>query len=152
VEKLISDTALAFIKRYQPNQCANPDNFPLERNNLWIISELDVIDKHRILIIGAQHFRALSVSYTVNGGPPIEVPVSAEWKPLIDGAEIATIDTSAWVAGVEYEVRVNVQSEEQVCFSNNGLSVDGQPVLAALIPCIQHVESIVAACDTEFFK
>ena len=64
VAPFISCTALAEIEKLQPYVTGNAG----ERDILWALSQLDIIDKHRLLIVTVSKFRATGFSVTVPTG------------------------------------------------------------------------------------
>src|SRR5260370_28200532 len=52
VKPYVSAEAFAQIERSQPYFTANPSELPLmERHTLWVLSQLDIIDKHRLILV-----------------------------------------------------------------------------------------------------
>jgi len=151
VEPLLSPVAFAAIEALQPYNTAKLQNLEPSASNLWILSQLDIIDKHRILVVIGKHFRATDVSYRFNGGATVKVPVDGAWRPLKDGAEVARIDMSHLSPTAESKMHIQCGTEVQVFIKETGCGVDGIEVTAALEPCVRHVEQIVEFFNTEFF-
>src|SRR5665213_1563927 len=61
VAPFISSSALAEIEKLQPYATGNAG----EGDVLWILSQLDIIDKHRVLVVLAQLFRPVHASVKV---------------------------------------------------------------------------------------
>lgn len=152
IQGLVSPTALAMIQVLQPYKAAAETGKDPRKSNLWIISQLDIIDKHRTLVIAAKNFRASSISYAVNEEEPMIIEAVDTWKPLVDGAKIATIDFSG--AGIQHKgkVRVKAQTEVQIFFNETGCGCDGLTVEDALRPCIRFVWDVVGLFDRQFFN
>lgn len=152
IAPLIHPDALTRIEELQPYQAAKAQGKDPSRSNLWIVSQLDIIDKHRMLVVAAKHFRASELTVRVNDGAPIPVDCSNDWKPLKDGAQIATVDLSAFPLKSEDKVSVEAQTELQVFFNETGCGCDGLPIEAALAPCINYVSAIIDLFAPAFRK
>lgn len=152
IKGLVSPNVLAEIEALQPYKAAAMVGKDPRKSNLWIISQLDIIDKHRTLVIAAKYFRASSISYTVNDGEPTIIEAVDTWKPLVDGAKIATIDFSG--AGIQHEdkVRVKAQTEVQIFFNETGCGCDGLTVEDALRPCMRFIWEVVELFGRQFFS
>lgn len=156
IAPLISPDALALIEQLQPYMAANsPTANPSQReprfSNLWILSELDIIDKHRTLVIAARYHGPMEFTYTIDNGAPIKVPVNAKWRPLKNGALIASIDISPFALNREHKMRVQMQAEIKMLFQETGCC-DGLEIDGALTPCLRHVSAIVDEFDRRFFS
>ena len=149
---LLHGDAFALIKELQPYKTAERFGHSPTNATLWTISEMDIIDKHRMIIVAVKHYRAMSVSVSLENGPTIEVPVSKEWQPLKDGARIASVDLSAVAYSGEHTARVHTQLEQAICINGTGLSIDGEPVLTVLPLCIKHVSDIVDGFEKQRFS
>jgi hypothetical protein len=147
IKSLLSNEAFAEIKKLQPYNAPN-----LTHNNLWIISELDIIDKHRMLVVVTRQYRPTKVGYTVNDATPVSVPFIQRWRPIEEGAEIATIDLSRFTLGEKDKMNMYIETEVEICLKGTGTGCDRLPVDKALIPCIRCVSEIVDSFETQFFK
>jgi hypothetical protein len=153
---LIDPTAFAFIKELQPYIAANkPSSNPAARaarfSNLWILSELDIIDKHRTWIIVARYHGPMEFTYAIDNNVPVTIPVNTRWRPLEDGTEIASIDISAIPLDREHKMRVQMKAEAKILFRDTG-SCDGLEVVDSLAACFRHVSAIVGEFDRRFFS
>ena len=55
---------------------------------LWMLSELDNIDKHRLLLVARPHFTRVQIAVTVDDKTMVVAPSNhPEWKPLKFGTE-----------------------------------------------------------------
>ncbi len=151
VEPLLSPEAFAAIQELQPYNAAKLRGVEPSVSNLWILSQLDIIDKHRMLVIIGKHFRATAIAYRFNDGATVNVPVDDVWRPLRDGAEMARIDISKLSPSDNDKMHLQCDTEVQVFFRETGCGVDGIEVISALEPCIRHVEQIVEFFNVEFF-
>ena len=61
-EHLLSPEAFTFIEELQPYKTADATREDPSHSSLWIIHKLNVIDKHRILVVVGKHFRTTDVS------------------------------------------------------------------------------------------
>jgi hypothetical protein len=108
VEPFIDRGALALIQELQPYYAGNLGKDDI----LWVLSQLDVIDKHRMIVAVSRHLRPEGFSVRVPGGEFFEndLPTS-EWKPMEDGTEIIRFDlTGAIPAEGKVEVKLKVAS------------------------------------------
>lgn len=81
----VSPAAQAEIKALQPYQRRPTDAFG---DLLWLLSELDNIDKHRLLLVARPHFRKMLLSFTIDGDTrSVIVSDRPEWQPLKFGTE-----------------------------------------------------------------
>ncbi len=141
---LINPKALALIEALQPYHTTKPS-----KTTLW------AIDKHRVLVVAAKHFRTKELRVTINKGEPVDIPVGDGLRPLEDGAEIGTIDLD-WVRrgnlilAPEYEVNVDTETELQILFNETNCC-DGIPVQHVLVHCIRRVSEIVLLFGNQFF-
>jgi hypothetical protein len=99
--RLLHQDAFTEIKNLQPYKTAALSGLDPELDILWIIHKLDIIDKHRLLVVVGKYFRAVDMSYAFNDAYPTEVPVNSDWKPLEAGAEVGRIDYSYHPHGPE---------------------------------------------------
>jgi hypothetical protein len=150
IEPLLTTEAFEDIEMLQPYNASNLEKDP-SFNNLWIISKLDIIDKHRMLLIVGKYFRTTDITYRVNEGNPVKVEIEDIWRPLEDGAHIASIDLSQIVAAPDDKMRVQGGTEVQIFFNETGCGCDGLEVGAALIPCINYVSEIVDYFEARYF-
>jgi hypothetical protein len=91
VAPFISGAALAEIEMSQPYKTYN---IP-EESDIWVLHKLDIIDKHRLLIVARQHYAMTWFRVTVPTGEVFEKAIpKPQWKPLEDGAEIIRFDLS----------------------------------------------------------
>jgi hypothetical protein len=66
VAPFISPTAFAEIEGLQPYKTGNK-----ESDLLWILSQLDIIDKHRLLIVAEAQTRPTAFKITTPDGVPV---------------------------------------------------------------------------------
>jgi hypothetical protein len=152
VEPLISPEAFTSLEELQPYNAANIAGKEPTSSNLWIISKLDIVDKHRMLVVVGKFFRTIDLCYTFNDGDPVKVDVDDTWRPLEDGTKIASIDLAKLSPGPEDKMRVQGGTEVQVFISETGCGCDGLEVGVALLPCIRYVTQIVDLFEAKFFS
>ncbi|HEY8224238.1 MAG TPA: hypothetical protein VIG25_03095 [Pyrinomonadaceae bacterium] len=77
IAPFISPTALAVIEKYQPYRT----HTPAEMSPLWILSQLDIIDKHRVIVVVGFKFSPVAFSVEVPTGETFEqqIPIP-KWK------------------------------------------------------------------------
>jgi len=151
VEKLVKPfvgaSELAEIEKCQPYSAYDVP----EEADIWILSQLDIIDKHRLLVVAGQQFAATAFTLTLPTGEQIEEVISEpKWRPLEDGAEILRFDLSQAI-NTPNKVRVRIQMATTVQFVETGLACDGAIVQEALAQCIGIVAAIVRDFGKQFF-
>ena len=151
VKPLISPEAFTDIEALQPYKTANISGKQPTSSTLWIISRLDILDKHRMLVVVGKFFRTIDLCYALNTGDPVKVDVDDTWRPLEDGARIASIDLTKLSLGPEDKMRAQGGTEVQVFISETGCGCDGLEVGIALVPCIQYVSNLVDLFEAKFF-
>ena len=132
-----SAAALRFVRRLRPYSGGN--------DNLVSLHQLDIVDKHRsLLIVGAAHRNiVLRFSMTVPGVdepvsfPPLALRPADRQFPLVHGAEIYRVFRAA--RGEPHE---SVEATFELCFGEVG-DISGRPVLSTLSVISEHVERIV---------
>jgi hypothetical protein len=125
----------------QPYKTSDPENC-----TLWKLSQLDIIDKHRLLVVIAQEFRLVSWKITADGKSYSGVTPDSKWKPSVEGAEIMTVE----MAGVG-EVNMQAQTATAVKFSNTAAFCDGHIVEDVLEECGLEVQRIIDHFGKMFF-
>jgi len=153
LEHLISTEALALIEELQPYKAADRGKRPVA-DVLWTVHKLDIIDKHRIVLVVGKKFRATDLTYTLDDAAAIPVEVDQVWRPLEDGAEIAAIDLSkvAFRAEAENVMRMQGGTEAQIIIDETGCGCDGLEVGKVVLACEHRVSEIVEIFDSRFFS
>ena len=143
----ISPAALAEIEKFQPYSTGDA-----EQDVLWVLSKLDIIDKHRLLIVTKSKVRPTRFTFTAPTGhqASAELP-EMEWKPADAGTELIRFDLSgtALPAG---EMKVNITTAMTVQIENSGLVCDGMIVQAVLADSIQHTVNTIDHFGKVFFS
>jgi hypothetical protein len=147
VAPFVSGATLAEIEKLQPYATGNAD----AEDILWVLSQLDIIDKHRLLLVTVSKFRPVAFTVTVPTGEQFahEIP-SGKWKPSADGAEIIRFDLSSAIKQ-QGKVHVKIKTASSVQIESTGMVCDGMPVEAVLSDCIQHTINIVGGFQEMFF-
>lgn len=145
-EKFISDAALAEIEKSQPYKAYDvPDE-----SDIWILHQLDIIDKHRLLLVARDQFAATQFWFTIeNRSGHIVIP-DPKWKLMEDGAEIIRFRA---VGGPPGQAKMNMRIEaiRTVQFINTQLACDGMPVADVLNQLMGIVGAIVRDFGRQFF-
>jgi len=145
VKPHISSTALTEIVKCQP-YCAY--DVP-EEADIWILSQLDIIDKHRLLVVADQKVAVTKFTVIVPTGERFhQVMTELKWKPMKDGTELLRFDLSKPVPS---QVDVHVQLMTTVQIDKTGLACDGIVLEDALSQSSALVHAIVRDFGTEFF-
>ncbi len=146
IERLIgpvSPNAQAAIKALQPYQRRPADP---TSDLLWILSELDIIDKHRLLFVARPHFTALRLRVTVDGKTDVLTPSNhPQWQPLKFGTEPFRIRLMIPWDRTKPQTEVKVEAEPMVgvVFHQTGLKCDESDVRAIVGDMIADVTAIV---------
>jgi len=147
VKPFISDAALAEIENSQPYTAYDvPDTA-----DIWVLHQLDIIDKHRLLIVAGQRCAVTEFTVTVPTGERFhQVIAEPKWKPMKDGTEIIRFDLFHAISAPG-KVRVQIDMVKSVQFADTGLACDGVLVQDALTQCIGIVSATVRDFGKEFF-
>ncbi len=147
VAPFISATALAEIEKLQPYSTGQG-----ERDILWILSQLDIIDKHRLLIVTKSKIRPTGFTViTPNGDQATAYLPPGDWKPSDAGTELIRFNLSGSVLPPG-ELKVQIQTAMTVQIEKSGLPCDGTVIQAVLSDCAQYVANIIGAFGRMFFS
>lgn len=152
IKPFVCDKAFEAVKREQPYHALEFGKDPLKRI-LWVLQELDDIDKHRVIVVVSQQMRQRSVSVTLGiGGPTVIVPTPDEgWRQLEDGATVARVNLAGLGAFKPSEVRVKVDGIASLRFADTGLVVDNMTIAEVLPKLFNETASIIRRFELEFF-
>jgi hypothetical protein len=146
VAPYISGNALTEIEKLQPYSTGDG-----VQDILWVLSQLDIIDKHRLLIVAKHKMRARSFRVAAESGQVFAhtLPPDNPWKSSENGAEIIRFQ----ITGLQTytKMRVQVDTEGTIQIEQTGLICDGQNLLLVLRDCINYASSIVDAFGQMFF-
>jgi len=147
VKPFISAAAQTEIEKSQPYSAYDVP----EEADIWILSQLDIFDKHRLLVIADQKFAATVFTLTLLNGEAVrEVISEPRWKPMKDGTEILRFDLSQ-MPNPPNKMNVHVEIVTTVQFSDTGLACDGVIVQDALRQCLGIVSATVRDFGAQFF-
>jgi hypothetical protein len=147
VKPFISASVLAEIEKSQPYSAYDVP----EEADIWILSRLDIIDKHRLLIVAGHKFAPTAFHVSIPNGEQVhEVIPNPEWKSMKDGAEVIRFDLSQ-MPNPPSKMSVHVQMVTTVQFVDTGLACDGTLVQDALRQCLGIVSAIVRDFGKQFF-
>jgi hypothetical protein len=146
VAPYISGDALREIEKLQPYSAGDG-----VQNILWVLSQLDIIDKHRLLIVAEHKIRARFFRVATESGKVIAHTLTPDspWKSSGNGAEIIRFQ----ITGLQgyTKMRVQVEAEGTIQIEHSGLGCDGQNLLLVLLDCLNDVGSIVDNFGDMFF-
>jgi hypothetical protein len=147
VKPFISDAAFAELQKSQPYTAYDVP----EEADIWILHKLDIIDKHRLLIVADHQFAVTEFTLAFpNREPWHQVIPEPKWKPMKDGAEVLRFQ----IPGAFYapgKVRVQIDMITTVQFVDTGLACDGILVETALSQFIGIVGATVRDFGVQFF-
>jgi hypothetical protein len=152
LQDLISAPAFTLIEELQPYKAADRGKRPIA-DVLWTVHKLDIIDKHRIMLVVGKKFRATDLTYTLDDAPPVPVEVDGSWRPLEDGTEIASIDltTVAFKSGAKNIMSMQGGSEAPIIIDETGCACDGFEVGKVMLACEHRVSEVVEIFRSKFF-
>lgn len=153
-KRFVSSKAFEVIEECQPYAAAKAQGYPPEHHTLWILSELDNIDKHRTVLVVAKKIRPIGFEATL-GDKTVKLPAPSPmpWQTLEKGAELAQVNLHP-VGNIPdgAEMHVQLHSEIAIQFAKTGLACDGEEIKVPLAGCIRLVEDIVRKFDDELFE
>lgn len=110
---------------------------------LWMVHDLDIIDKHRQIVLASTAPTNIHIDKLVIAGPQRERSI-ARTGPMKDGDELAY-----WVIAPETQYHHNMDVTFHVAFGN-GTTIPGWPVQKTLRDMHTNVKMIASALDSEF--
>jgi len=144
---ILTPAALTAIEDLQPYKTSNP----AATGYLWLLSQLDIIDKHRLLVVILQKFKVTGLAGNMGAGFRFSDPVGdPTWLASEEGAELLTIDFSQ-ASTRPQKVNMNIQTATTVQFADTGLCCDGGIAESVLYACGGYVEKIVDDFGKRFF-
>ena len=147
IAPFISGPALTAIQELQPYLTGNAGRDDI----LWVLSQLDIFDKHRLLIVTKSKVRPVAFTVTVPSGETFTSDIkSGPWKPTEAGTELIRFDLSNAIRHPG-EVQVDLATAMTIQIENTGLICDELHVQAVLSDCIQVVDSIINDFGRRFF-
>jgi hypothetical protein len=147
IAPFIRSEVFTAIEDLQPYKTSDPP----ETSLLWQLSQLDIIDKHRLLVVVSQKFKVTGFEATLPNGQTISGPISHyDWKASKEGAEIFTIDFSQAFAGPG-KVNMKVETATTIQFANTGLCCDVGIAEATIAACGELVKKIIDGFGKRFF-
>ncbi|HKM85862.1 MAG TPA: hypothetical protein VJW96_06605, partial [Terriglobales bacterium] len=147
IAPFISGVALAEIEKLQPYSTGDG-----KQDILWALSQLDIIDKHRLLIVTKSKVRPTRFTITNPSGEEATCYLPPhDWKPSEAGTELIRFDFSKSVLPPG-KVKMKVETAMTVQIEETELSCDGMIVQAALNDCIQHAVNIIDVFGKLFFS
>lgn len=148
LKPFISSAALAEVENCQPYNTLN--GVP-NQAAIWVLHKLDIIDKHRLLLVARDEFAVKQFWFSAEDllSQHFVLP-DLQWKPMEDGAEIIRFRITG---GPPRQTKVNVKIEatRSVQFMNTGLCCDGMPIASVLHQLGTAVEAIIRDFGRDFF-
>lgn len=144
-----STAAQAEIVALQPfnRQSVDPSS-----DLLWLLSELDNIDKHRLLLVARAHFRDMLFSFAVDGEwREIAMSRRPEWQPLRFGTDPLRFRLTIPRDPTKPKTNVEVKAEPVVgaVFRQTGLKCDGREIIPTLSAMVSEVKAVVDSFQTK---
>jgi hypothetical protein len=138
---------LTEIEKFQPYKTGDG-----EGDILWILSQLDIIDKHRLLIVAKPQMRPTAFKISTQDGNPIfaRETGNSPWKPAETGAEVIRFGLSGSVPA-PLKMKVEVDTAKTVKLLDTGLVVDGMILPKVLSDCVNHAGAILHHFGQMFF-
>jgi hypothetical protein len=147
VAPYICSKALTKIEELQPYSTGDK-----EKDILWVLSQLDNIDKHRLLIVANHKVRVRSFSATLGDGKPllIDIPPEAPWRSAENGAEILRFRLTP-KPPTPMKMYVEMSTEGTIQIEQTGLNCDGANLSLVLRDSIEYVGGIINKFGQKFF-
>lgn len=119
-----------------------------ESDPLWMLSELDNVDKHRILVVVYPRFAEMEITVTVDD-ESVTYPVSNHlgWRPLELGALPMRLTIPNDPTKPQTQVQVQARPLTGIVFAQTGLTCDGCEVAPLLRRLVADVRDVVAIFD-----
>lgn len=109
-----------------------------------MLSELDNIDKHRLLLVARAHFRDMLFSFAIDGEwRQITLSCRPEWQPLRFGTTPLRFRLTIPRDPTKPETNVEVKAEPVVVFQRTGLKCDGGEIIPTLSTIASEVKAVV---------
>ena len=119
-----------------------------------MLSELDNIDKHRLLLVARPKFAEMDLSVAIDGETRVDITPSNHplWRPLEYGAEPFRVRFIVPRDSTKPQTKVDVKAEPMigVVFDETGLKCDGREAQPTIRDMITDVCTIVSDFE-EFF-
>jgi hypothetical protein len=148
----ISFRALAAIKTLQPYYRAKLRGVPAVHSHLYIISKLDNIDKHRMLVVVDEGCSINDVTIKRTNGIIVKPTIRPDvWTTLKDRADLSSVDFSSVELEVNEVVNMDVYASVDVFLNEPELGLDAMRLRILLRQSIIHVETIVDSFGKMFF-
>jgi hypothetical protein len=154
IDEFISAAALVAIEEVQPYW--NPDptkqNVTLgERSILWLLSQLDIVDKHRTILVIAANLAVERLTITLTNGEIQKVECAPLlWRPWKDGEQILGLRFEK-NPGQPRPAKITLETVSRIQLSETGLLCDEKGVQSTLTNCIRVVTHIVDDFGKRFF-
>lgn len=150
VANFLSPDAVTAINREQPYHALASGRDPLAQI-LWVLSELDNIDKHRVIVVTSQKVRGTAIRIYPSNGGPLAVELSDHvWRPLEDGAVLGTINAFGSNGPPEIDVEMDLAAAIQI--DETGLCCDGWQLRDALPQFFDTITGIIDRFNRGFFS
>ena len=147
IAPFISDTALAEIEKLQPYAAGNAG----EEDVSWVLSQLDIVDKHRLLIVTKSKVRVTAFAIKVPTGHVFSEEVGlGPWHSAEAGTELFRFDLSRAIKEPG-KMEVKIESSMSIQIEQTGLVCDGMILLTVLSDCINFVGGLIDSFGKTFF-
>jgi hypothetical protein len=150
--RAVGPAAQTEIKSLQPYERRPQDP---ASDLLWMLSALDNIDKHRLLLVAHPQFTKLRLHITIDGEAQSVTPSDhPDWRPLKFGAEPLRFRFLVPYDNTRPETKVEVKAEPLVgvVFQQTGLKCDGSDVRQVVRDMVADVTTIVDDFERKFFR
>jgi hypothetical protein len=147
VAPYITREAFTEIESLQPYKTGDK-----EKDILWILSQLDIIDKHRVLIVAKHKIRVVSMKAVLGDKELFSGNLNndAPWKSAENGAEIIRLRLTPNPPS-PMKMHVEMGTEGTIQIEKTGLCCDGQNLGVVLRDCINYVSRIIDHFGHKFF-
>jgi hypothetical protein len=151
-KRCISAEALTALKSLQPYVASREHGVPAERHYLHIVSLLNNIDKHRMLVVLKRALKFEDIAITGEDGMVSKIPIEPDrWIAMEDRTEFGGFDFSPLNSGTPQKMHMDVRVSIQIFIDEPRLVLDAVPLSNLMRNCIVHTAWIVQKMGIEFF-
>jgi hypothetical protein len=157
VNKFVSADAFTLIEFFQPYNGWHTKSFhDIVRKNLRILSKLDIIDKHRVLVVIEESSRRDAVTLVVDGERLEAVNPNPRWHSLTSYApltiEYERIEPLGTPPSPPPKMEVEEKRTIDIVFANTDPLCDGRSVFDVLRQTYGAVRSVLTEFERDFFR
>lgn len=152
LKKYLTRDMVAGLESVQPYQTAKRLKRIPEHAILWTLSELDNIDKHRVIVVIGGVYRITDIRLTVNNRLVIFGQATAPaFRPIKDGAIVATLHARVTPTNRPPKVSVNLGYSFDVRVQETGLIVERRSIDELGRTLLKEISTLINNIERECF-